>query len=346
MKKLWILFTALALLAVALPAVADVTTGAQFYWYGITDLSDAVNSKAAMAKARIKISGNVDEFNTIATEFRFGNGDQLVVGAGVPHVPPDWDPAQVRVKKFNLATDITGALGLKLPVTIKSVVGVWESDFYGTYATRAGWSFVNGNQYDQNQVNGAAQLDVGIGPVTAHYYQDWDMVDMMAGLNGAFGPVSFWAAYASTNYALGKGNISADAAYTAKFGDIALSVYPAVNYSLEFEALAWDAGVKVGFKQFTVAASVGGNDTDILDLLEAEVGAAMGKAALWLAFYDQFSVDSSYGLDIMGSYKFGAATFYLGYVLAGDGVVKAIPVDGAEWDTKTGGLYAGVKCDL
>ncbi len=343
MKKVWILFTALALLAVALPAVADVTTGAQFYWWGITDLSDAVNSDSAMQKARIKISGNVDEFNTIATEFRFGNGDALVVAPGVPHVPPDWDPAQVRVKKFNLTTDITGALGVKLPVTIKSVVGVWEADFYGSYATRAGFSFVNFNQYDQNQVNGAAQLDLGIGPVTAHYYQDWDMVDMMAGLNGALGPVSFWLAYAKTTYT--PGNVSADAEYAAKFGDIALSVYPAVNYDLDASLLGWDAGVKVGYKQFTIAASVGGTDPDFFNNLEAEVGAAMGKAALWLAFYDKLAVDSSYAVDIMGSYKFGAATFYLGYVLAGD-AAAGIPIDGGEWSTDNPGLYAGVKCDL
>ncbi len=85
-----------------------------------------------------------------------------------------------------------------------------------------------------------------------------------------------------------------------------------------------------------------------LNTLEAEVGAAMGNSALWVAFYDTFKpLDSNFGVDIMASHKFGAATFYLGYIITGvDTGVTAIPVDGGEWSHKTGGLYAGMKADL
>jgi hypothetical protein len=103
MKKLWILFTALALLAVAMPAVAvDVTSGAVFYWHGIAGMGDDPGA-AAVNKARIKLSGVVDEYNTISTELRWNNGGNT------------WDPAAVKIKTFKLATDITGALGLDLP---------------------------------------------------------------------------------------------------------------------------------------------------------------------------------------------------------------------------------------
>lgn len=336
MKKLWILFTALALLAVAMPAIADVTTGAQFYWYGITDLADAVNAKADVLKARIKVSGAVDEYNTISTELRWNSG-----------VANNWDPAAVKIKTFKLATDLTGALMLDLPVSVKSTVGVWESDFTGWwYATRAGYSFVGGFNLDE-QGDGAAQLDVGIGPVTLHYYQEMDLSTLMLGADAAFGPIAVWAALQAENQAVGDGAINVEAKYEGKFGDLALSVYPALHYDLAASALGWDAGVKVGYKMLTVAASVGGTDPDYFDKVEAEVGASMGNASLWATLYMSLAAtDALQGVDLMASYKFGAATFYLGYLIYPDTATATIPIDAWEWDTTFGGLYAGVKCDL
>ena len=335
MKKLWILFTALALLAVAMPAIADVTTGAVFYWYGITDLADATNGGANMLKARILVSGAVDEFNTISTQLRWNNGGNT------------WDPADVKIKTFNLATDITGALGLDLPVTIKSTVGVWESDFTGFwYATRAGYSFVGGFNLDE-QASGAAQVDLGFGPVTVHYYQEMDLTWMMVGADAAFGPIAVWAAMQAQNQAFGDGALNVEAKYEGKFGDLALSVFPALHYDLGLEALGWDVGVKAGYKMLTIAASVGGTDPDYFDKVEAEVGAAFGDASLWAALYmDLSAADVLQGVDLMANYKFGAATFYLGYLIVPGTVVGVIPIDAWEWDTTFGGLYAGVKCSL
>jgi len=351
MKTLWILFTALALLAVAMPAIAEVTTGAVFYWYGITDLADATNGTANVLKARIKVAGDVDEFNKISTELRWNNGGNT------------WDPAAVKIKTFKLDTDITGALGLDLPVTLKSTVGVWESDFTGWwYATRAGWSFVGGFNQDE-QAKGAAQLDIGIGPANIHYYQNMTFGTTMIGADAAFGPAGVWIAYKAEPQAFGDGALNAEIKYEGEFGDLALSVYPTVKYDLGASALGWNAGVKVGYKMLTVAAGAGGTDPDYFNLVEGELGAAFGNAALWVAFYDQFNVDKTYGVDFMASYKFGAATFYLGYALAGDGwttqvpdpakpgkfkysAANALPIDGWEWDTRTGGLYLGVKASL
>jgi len=334
MKKLWILFTALALLAVAMPAIADVTTGAQFYWYGITDLSDATNGTAEVLKARIKVSGAVDEFNTISTQLRWNNGGGT------------WDPAFVKIKTFSLATDITGALGLDLPVTVKSTVGVWESDFTGFwYATRSGWGFVGGFNLDEQAI-GAWQLDLGFGPVTLHWYEEADFNTMMIGADAAFGPIAIWAALQADGEAIGDGALNVEAKYEGKFGDLALSVYPALHYDLGLSQLGWDVGVKAGYKMLTVGATVGGTDPDYFDKVAAEVGAAVGNANLWAALYmDLSNADVLAGVDLMASYKFGAATFYVGYVIDGDNGVLAVPIDADEW-TADAGLYVGVKCDL
>jgi hypothetical protein len=334
MKKLWILFTALALLAVAMPAVAvDVTSGAVFYWHGIAGMGDDPGA-AAVNKARIKLSGVVDEYNTISTELRWNNGGNT------------WDPAAVKIKTFKLATDITGALGLDLPVTIKSTVGVWESDFTAWwYATRAGWFFAGGFNEDE-QKYGAAQLDIGVGPANIHLYQNF-LNTTMLGADAAFGPVGAWVAFKGPSDSLGDGALAVELKYEGKFGDLALSAYPALKYDLEASQLGWDFGVKVGYKMLTVAASAGGTDPDFFDKIEAEVGAAFGAAELWVAGYMSLAAtDPFQGLDIMASYKLGAATVYAGYMFCPDTTTVAVPVDGAEWDSTTGGLYLGVKCSF
>jgi len=339
MKKLWILFTALALLAVALPAAAEVTTGLVFYWHGITDFE--VTHDAVMDKARVKVAGDVDEFNKISSEIRWSDA-----GFG-------WDPALPRIKVFKLDTDITGAMGLDLPVTIKSQVGVWESDGMDYwYPTRGGFTWVGFAQLDQQQSSGAAQLDFGVGPVTLHYYQNMGAgadSNAWVGANGAFGPVAFWASYlANWNVGFGEGALEVDLKYDGKFGDLALTVYPSLNYNLGASQLAWSAGAKVGYKMLTVAAAVGGSEaTELFDKVEAEVGAAFGDAALWAAMYmSTFAADAFQGLDIMASYKLGAATVFAGYVFCPDTTSIDVPVDGGEWVTQAGGLYLGVKCSL
>ncbi|OHD76697.1 MAG: hypothetical protein A2V99_19170 [Spirochaetes bacterium RBG_16_67_19] len=335
MKKLWILFTALALLAVAMPAIADVTTGAVFYWYGITDFDDATADVAKVHKARIKVAGDVDEYNKIATELRYGQAGG------------SWNGTDVEVQIFTLTTDITGALGLDLPVTIKSTVGVWESDFTSWWYVANGWGFVGGAN-DDNQINGAAQLDLGFGPATLHYYQNMGAgaeSTMMVGVDGAFGPVAAWLAYKAEAAALGDGALFVEAKYAGSFGDLALSIYPALKYDLAASALGWNVGVKAGFKMLTVGAVVGGTDPDYFDKVAAELGAAFGNAGLRAAAYmDLSNTDVLAGVDLMASYKFGAATFYLGYAIDGDNGVLTIPIDD-EW-TASEGLYLGVKASL
>jgi hypothetical protein len=335
MKKLWILFTALALLAVAMPAIADVTHGLVFYWYGITDFDDATPDMATMHKARVKLAADVDEYNKISTEIRWSA------------VTNTWNPADARIKTFKLATDITGALGLDLPVTIKTTVGVWESDFTGWWYVENGWGYVAGAN-DDDQGMGAAQLDVGFGPATAHYYQNFGAgtdSDLMLGVDGAFGPVAFWLAFQADAAALGDGALFVEVKYEGKFGDLALTVYPAVKYDLAASALGWDVGVKAGFKMLTVGAQVGGTDPDYFDKVAADVAVAFGNAGLHAAAYmDLSNADVLAGIDLGASYKFGAATFYLGYVIDGDNGVLGIPIDD-EW-TAQEGLYLGVKASL
>lgn len=339
MKKLWILFTALALLAVAIPAVAEVTTGAVFYWYGITDLSDPVNSDASVLKARIKVAGNLDDFNKISTELRWNNGGNT------------WDPAAVKIKTFKLDTDITGALGLDLPLTVKSTAGVWESDFTGWwYATRAGYTFVGGFNQDE-QATGAGQLDLGIGPATLHYYQKFDMHTTMIGADVAFGPLGVWLAYKTDMSAFGDGAVNIETKFDSEFGDLGLGVYPGVKLDLASGEFLWDAGLKIGWKNMiTAALSANGNSHhDAIDKLEAEAGVEFGQAAFWAAVYASLSHNTPsaiQGVDFMLSYKLGGATLYVGYVYVPADSLGEIPIDGGEWTSDFPGLYLGLKATL
>jgi hypothetical protein len=170
---------------------------------------------------------------------------------------------------------------------------------------------------------------------------------MMIGADAAFGPAAVWLAYKADAAAIGDGALNVEAKYEGKFGDLGLSVYPALHYDLAASALGWDAGVKVGYKMLTVAASVGGTDPDYFDKVEAEVGASAGNASLWAALYMSLAAtDALQGVDLMASYKFGAATFYLGYLIVPDTSAGGIPVDGWEWASDFGGLYLGVKASL
>lgn len=337
MRKMWILL--IVLMVVGLPMfAADTAIKGNFYWLGYLDPDGA--DGASMVKARQKLDTKVDDFNQIYAEIRWDNG-----------ATDNWNPANARIKAFRLTTNITGALKLDLPVTAKLEAGVWESDFTKWYyATRAGEWFVNGGDYDQQQGNGAARLHVGVGPVTVFAYHNFAATNGLTafGANGAVGPVEFGAYYWTLPQTFGDGDLGVEAKFAQEVGPVALSVYPAFHYGLGSEVWKWALGVGADIDMFSVAVDVNGETDTAFRNVAAEVGVKpVDGLELWVAAYMDLidtAASALQGVDIMASYKLGAAKFMLGYVIGGDDGYK-VPVDAAN-TTVVNGVYLGIDCSF
>jgi hypothetical protein len=337
MRKLWILL--IVLMVVGLPMfAADTAIKGNFYWLGNLDL-DGVDG-ASMVKARQKFDTKVDDFNQIYVEFRWDNGATDI-----------WNPAGNRIKAFRLTTDVTGALGLDLPVTAKIEAGVWESDFMNYwYATRAGKYYVNSASLDQQQGNGAARLHVGAGPVTVYAYHNFAAANGLTafGAEGAVGPVAFEASYWALPQTFGDGVVSVEAKFAQDVGPLALKVIPAFNYNLGGETWAYNVGVGATYDMFGLAVDVSGETDTAFRTIVPEVSVKPVEGLeLWVALYMDLldtKLSALQGVDIMASYKLGAAKFMLGYMVGGDDNT-AIPVDA--WATTVrNGLYLGIDCSF
>jgi len=212
MKKLTIL---LALVLLATTAFAlDVTTVGRFLWFGNWFSMDQkiVDSSGDISYGRIGWDLKVDDFNTINVRLR---------AEGI-----DWGSTDdFYLKNFKLVTDITGALGLDLPITVKSTVGLFDTYFTGWwYASMSGWEHYYGGpnaastsgivpqeNYGMTWANrlvnvgqksqGAVQFDVGVlEMVTLHAYTDLLGENVLLGADAAFGPVALWLAYGAYAY--------------------------------------------------------------------------------------------------------------------------------------------------
>lgn len=334
MKKLWILLMALALVVGALPAFAvDTTIGGVIRWYGNPDPTGT----ASVVATRLLTTTKLDDFNTIASQIR-------IYAGGYP------DASVVKAREFSLATDITGALGLKLPVTVKSKLGIWEAGLMQWfYASRDGYAYVNGGFDFDATSNGAAQLDVAVGPVTVSYLEQADLLKHQLGALAVVGPVSVWAGLKNDKHST---NLGIDTKYEGKFGDFALTLYPGFNYAIEAKDWAWGFGVGASYSMFSLAVDANGNNNEAFDKMVAEVSVAPVKdAALWVAMYMKQSAENALqGVDIMGSYKFGAAKLMVGYLIGGEAPAgyaagAAIDIDGGN-TSMVNGLYLGVTASF
>jgi len=361
MKKLWILFTALAFLVVAFPmfAVDHALTG-DFEWLWNSD--DSWNQAGAsvplgipggqgLNMARIETTSKLDDFNTILTEVRFiGNFSNF--GELLPTLP--------NLKMFKLTTDITGALGLSLPFTLKSMAGIWEEALTQNWnQDRAGYTWVNGDFDKDTSRYGGAQLDLGVGPVIVSYFQDFSFgnapksdgsfyPDTQIGAHGTIGPVGVSVEYGFSNArGFGAGEIGVEAKYATELAGIALAVAPEINYDLKDQTLdkaefKWDVGLSAAYSMFKVAAGINGRTDKAVDKIDVEAKVApIANLAIWAAMYMKLSATNALqGVDLMASYKFGVAEFVVGYVIAGTDK-SAIPIHGGDVSVP-GGFYLGV----
>jgi len=348
MKKL-LLLIALTLLVTAVPMFAsDVTFSGRTIWAAVYDPD--VGSVPGLVRFRPTLTAKIDDFNTLVAGFRME--DQWTVDiAGVGPLHP-----AVRVRDMYVTTDVTGALGLKLPVTIKTTIGQFEADFTDwNYVSESGWEsyydWPNGiadlGPYD---VRTAARVDIGIVPA-ANFHLYADMVGgMMFGLNGAIGPAVYWLTYQAPAAAFGEGVLGVEAKYSGEFGDFKVGVPAFFRYKLGAAsdgvlAEDWTAGLGLSgdYKMFHLGAGMEADSVDFPDNVVIDVGVKpVDKLQVKVNTYlDMGAVsDNAFAaMDLQANYTLGAAKFMLGYVFGGaDGT--AIPINGDTFNIATGLYFA------
>jgi hypothetical protein len=339
MKKMWMMLIALVLLTATLPVFAsDVTFSGVMTWEGNIN-ADSVGT-GHLIRFRPELTAKVDDFNTLFVQLRADSATVLKNQDFYFH-------------DLKLTTDITGALKLNLPFTVKTIVGYFEPGFTDwAYASESGWE----NYYDwpnkladvgPNQPGGM-QLDIGAGPVVVHYYSDFDAFNMMLGLSGGFGPITGWLTYQITNAAFGDGIFGIEAKYAGEFGGLKVGVPVFFRYEMNAVAPKQDytfgAGVSADYSMFHVAAGLEGDSDNALDNVVVDLSVKpLDAMKVYGHMYMDLGKDyiagataSLTGIDLGVSYKFGAPTFMLGYVIGNDDHT-AIPIYG-----DTFGIASGV----
>lgn len=333
MKKLLVLLVVLAMVAITSPLYAgdNVTVGGEFKYikaYG-------GGADGSFAKAELNISSMIGDYNTLKLEL---------------DSEADW-PATVAVDDFRLETDVFGALGLDLPVTLNTTVGMFDSYF-------TSWNYVNGNAaWDRGAwpVNGngagpysggGMQADIGIGPVTVSYNADFEFQTNWFGVNGGFGPVSAYAAMVlavASDGTMGVDDLTIQASYSGSFGDLSLWVPVHFVYGISDSTFQYGGGVTVDYTSLVhFGAGFYGTDADAFDNLVFDLSSKpIGDLGVGVSAYLDFAAgtEAFAGLDFWVSYMFGASSVTAGYAYASDdqGTITILGEDGS-----ADGLYFGV----
>jgi hypothetical protein len=333
MKKLLVLLVVLAMVAITSPLYAgdNVTIGGEFMY-----TKDSANVDGSFTKAELNISSMVGDYSTVKLELDSEGGD--------------WDTQNVSVDDFRLCTDVFGALGLDLPVTLKATVGYFDTYFTGwKYVSHSGWDFYYGNwTISGNSLGpvalGAGQLDIGVGPVTVSYASDAEFQTLRFGVSGGFGPVGFYASFGAPSSAIADGAINAMVDYSGSFGDLSLYVPVHFGYDLAGSDLWVGGGAAVDYTSLVHFAAGFDYTTDsskmVVDLSSKPVGDLGVGVSAYMVFA---STDAFTGLDAYVNYMFGATKFQVGfaYVTADDGT---IPIMGDTGWVK--GLYFAADIDF
>jgi hypothetical protein len=343
MKKLLVLLVVLAMVAITSPLYAgdNVTIGGEFMY-----TKDSANVDGSFTKAELNISSMVGDYSTVKLELDSEGGD--------------W-PGTVAVDDFRLCTDVFGALGLDLPVTLKATVGYFDTYFTGwKYVSHSGWDFyynnwtISGNSLGPVAL-GAGQLDIGVGPVTVSYASDAEFQTLRFGVSGGFGPVGFYASFGAPSSAIADGAINAMVDYSGSFGDLSLYVPVHFGYDLAYSDLWVGGGVAVDYTSlvhfaagFDYAQFPNADDDTVTDtgtkLVVDLSSKPVGDLGVGVSAYMDFAATDAFtGLDAYVNYMFGATKFQVGfaYVTADDGT---IPIMGDTGSVK--GLYFAADIDF
>jgi hypothetical protein len=342
MKRFIILVTLLLCISFV-GLFAETTVGGEFQYF--TDFESG-----SFTKVELNITGAIDEYNTVKLELDSEGGaftgTDVVTASGDPDTTTSLK--MVQVDDFRLVSDITGALMLDLPITIKGTFGFFDTYFTGwNYVSESGWEFY----YDWPNVVvtqgpktvGAMQLDIGIDPITLHWWNDFAFDNIMIGADGAFGPVNFYAAMGAPTDDFGGGQISVEVKYALDAGGISLGIPVFFGMNMGADTMTYGLGVSGDIDMIHFAVGVEGDDADALDNVVVDVSATPidGLTAKVNAYMDLAADDSFTGLNISAQYKFGAMTLIGGYAYTAEGLT--IPVYSDSWATS--GVYIGVDVD-
>ncbi len=147
MKKTFVLLTiVLALLAapvfaeVAFSGEANFGISSDFAAAGDIGTDGKVGFKGTVDKLKLGVTGNVDEFTTVTFDLGFKGqyGKDFKGDKGSVSLAP----------KFTVKTDVTGAMGLELPVAVTLITG--KNDAFGTKAFTSGDGYAMNDFTDKN----------------------------------------------------------------------------------------------------------------------------------------------------------------------------------------------------
>jgi hypothetical protein len=350
MKKLWILLVALSVFAAA-PIFAQESEpfdremlesmipvfGGEFMAFGHTDF-DTIQGYD-FPKVELNMHAPLGDYADFDIEL-----DSEVTGP--------FDPSVVAIDDLRVEVHLSEAF--MLPIDAPVTGGSFDLYFTGwSYYDASGWTWYYDwpnklLQYGPD-ANGALHLDLGYGPVTFHWYNDFAGEDFMVALDAAFGGFSAWLGYGNTTFdAFGDGDLSIEAAYGTAFGDFALDAGAFFRYGLGDSAFTYGLNLGAGYGMFHLGAGFEGDDVDALDNMVAELKVTPTDAAglAVAAFFNLASTNGFTALDISGYYEVSTVKFIVGYVVGGQDKTGVPVVFSGDNYAVPNGLYAGVDVDF
>ena len=326
MKKLLIL-TAVLVCVGMVGLFADTTVGGEMSYF--TDFETGT-----WFKAELNITAEIDEYNTVKLELDSEGADTF---------------GNVAVDDFRLESDITGALMLDLPITINGTFGYFDTYFVGwMYASESGWEYYypwpNVVVSQGPTTTGAMQLDIGIDPITIHWWNDWAFDNMMVGVDGAAGPIDFWASLGAATDAIGDGAIHVNVKYGLDAGGISLGIPVWFGMNMGADTMTYGLGVTGDIDMISFGVGVEGDDADALDNVVIDVKATPidNLTAKVNAYMDLSADDAFTGVNISAEYGLGAMTLAAGYAVVTD-EAGTIPVYGDSYGAN--GIWLGIDID-
>jgi len=323
MKKLLIVL-AILLVAGAGAFAQEVTVGGEFMG-GFIAQGNPLASTMHLTEAELNVTGMPDDYTTVALEMDFEDG-------ALPAVAVD---------DFRVSSDVFGALGLDLPVSMNLTVGYFDTYFNGwNYVTRSGEEYyyaAAAGAYLWTMgptTNGAWAWDIGFGDFGLHYWNSWNFGNMAVAFSGAVSVLNFWVGYAGDFAAIGSGAIWVEAGANVDLGMATLFIPASFAYDLGGSAFSWSSGVKAGvMDMLTISVGVGGETGQAFRYIIPEVSA---RPLDGLDVYAIAKVDLASAVAVFHSIDVGAS-YMLGALKVNPGVV--IGLDPTSWTSIAGDKY-------
>jgi len=348
MKKAWVFLIALALLALSVPVFADgptVTFSMPAFWWANVDPSitatGAVNTiNGGAERVWPTMDVKFDANNTLEVGLRLTNGGQqgltVVPGANIDQIAGSlWH--------FMWTSDLTKAANMgDLPVDVKLSIGLMDSVLTNWWYDNNGWEWeygadgaTPGSNWDAMLVtiNGDSNFmgwswAVGVGPLTFHLVNDLHFQNTLLGVEGAAGGLGVFVAYgvyneAASNFGtdFSKGHLAIEAKYAVpEMSGFTLTPSAFFRYGMAAPN-PWVIGVDVtvAYQILKVIPGITFDDMKSPDHISITgILKPIDPAQIWVGVYlDQKSTNSLQAVDIGASYKFGAFTLIVGWVVGG-----------------------------